>query len=138
MKATINVEFTDDELRKYGEDVARRVGLNFIRDTVKAVQKVKFSPGLGTVLEQVLSGAISSKLPADPGPTASPPDVPHASNEKFERCQRVEESPYNEESWICCECVAMNWASRNACRICGHKRCDVVVPPPPMSDPNVS
>jgi ribosomal protein L40E len=135
VKATINVEFTDDELRKYGEDVARRVGLNFIRDTVKAFSKVKVSPGLGGMLEQVLASALGSKPQADPGPTAEAP-----SSVPIERCVHIEATLHNEESWMCCRCSAMNGVHRTMCRSCTHERCDDVVPPSPsprQSDPSV-
>jgi len=133
MKATINVEFTDDELRKYAEDVARRVGVNFIRDTVKTLSRAKISPNLGSVLEQALTGALGSKPQTDPGPTAG-------ASPSLDRCLRIEANQNSDESWICCECDALNGVHRAACRLCGHGRCDIVIPPPPSpheTDPSV-
>ena len=126
MKVTINAEFTDDELKKHAADVGRKVGLDFIRDLVKTLSRLKISPGIGAVLEQALSGALGSKS-GGPVPPPSMPDFAAADD----RCLRIEPSPISDEGWSCCHCTTYNGIHRPACRQCGHGRCDVIVPPPP-------
>jgi hypothetical protein len=130
VKATINIEFTDDELKKHAEDVGRRWVVNFFQEAFKTGKRLKIPPGFVESLASALTG---SKPQADPGPVAGAPPP-------LERCMRLEETELNDENWLCCHCSAMNGVHRAACRLCNHGRCDVIVPPPPaprQTDPSV-
>ena len=136
MKATINLEFTDDELLKYAEDVGRRWAVNFFAEAFKAGKRLKIPPGfLETLASAFTSGVgIGEKGPPDPPSPPGAPDFSAADN----HCLRIESCPSLEEGWLCCFCSTYNTVQRAACRACGHGRCDVVVPPPPnQSDPSV-
>jgi len=142
MKATINVEFTDDELRKYAEDVARRIGLNVIHDVIGHLGAVKHvAPGTFEAVEQALVSAIATGTKTgQPGPMPSASEPAPFEPPALDRCLRIEANQNSDESWICCKCDALNGVHRAACRLCGHGRCDVVVPPPPSpreTDPSV-
>lgn len=144
MKASINVEFTDEELIKYASDAGRRVGLTFIHDVIGHLGAVKAPPGFMDTIGQVLASALSKDQQVDPGPTA----VAHGSDEEHElplkRCVRITSevpaghlplNPNLDEGWLCCGCRTYNGVHRVACRCCTHERCDVVVPPPPSPPP---
>jgi len=123
MRATINVEFTDEELKKYAADVARRVGLNFIHDVMQHARGFKIPPGFLEMLVQAFSDGVKrgEKFPDDSKPAS--PFTPS------ERCARVESAPSCPEGWACCACSVYNVLDQVTCRNCGHLRCDV--PPPP-------
>lgn len=125
MKATINVEFTDDELKKHAADVARRVGLNFIHDVIRHLAAMKIPPGFLDGIEQAIKVGISSgSTPeVDSGPTVAPPAT--------DRCQHIGGTDSSDAFWVCCRCGLLNGDPRVACRKCGHDCCDVIVPPPP-------
>jgi len=151
MRATINVEFTDDELRKYAEDVGRRWAMNFFQEMFKTGKRLKIPPGLVQELVGAFkTGAAEVSKPQDnPGPTAgvSPPPTHEASSlhdarvPLYERCIRVAAATDTDEGWYCCHCGSVNGVHRMACRFCRHTRCDIVVPPPPSpprpTDPSV-
>lgn len=151
MRATINVEFTDDELRKYAEDVGRRWAMNFFQEMFKTGKRLKIPPGFVQELVGAFkTGAAEVSKPQDnPGPTAgvSPPPTHEASSlhdahvSLYERCIRVAAATDTDEGWHCCYCGSVNGVHRMACRFCRHARCDIVVPPPPSpprpTDPSV-
>ena len=123
MKASINVEFTDEELVKYAADAGRRVGLSFIHDVMRHIKGIP--PGFVESLVQTFSQAAEgTKAKIDPEPTGGP--VPPEPG-----CRRVIANQWNEEGWWCCGCMTYNNLLRATCRACGHGRCDIVVPPPP-------
>ena len=142
MKVAINVEFTDDELRKYAEDVGRRWTMCFFQEAFKTGQRLKLNPNALSAIGLALASALSasgvkthSAPRPDPGPTADTP-IPYAPTPS--RCERVEVSPFNEEGWMCHPCGFYNGVQRAVCRHCDHERCDIVVPPPPhQDDPSV-
>jgi hypothetical protein len=148
MNVEINVQFTEDELRKYAEDVGRRWFLTFVRETIK-------EPGLFAFLQQAIKlgidhaktepkrgngGPIPS--PRSPEPFYPPPPVPRTpdaqgpfgpSGDPLASCLPVEESRHHEEGWACHVCATYNTENRRICRHCSHERCDVS--PPPDADP---
>lgn len=133
MKATINVEFTDDELKKHAADVARRVGLNFIRDVIRHLAAMKIPPGFLDGIGQAIKVGLASgsKPEVDSGPIAGPsPSAP-----AIDRCRPIGGTDSSDALWVCCRCGFLNGDPRVACRKCGHDRCDVVVPPPPPPPP---
>jgi hypothetical protein len=160
MKASISVEFTDDELRKHAEGVATHMLLRFIREATN-----QFGPGLITMMFQqaIEMGARAGQVkyakrrvapeadraPADRAPAdrAGGPYVrtaERASRQDEESgmmtaCLHVAESAAHEEGWGCCSCGCYNSAQRAACRGCNHTRCDrnpQPNPPPPSSSPS--
>jgi hypothetical protein len=128
MRATINVEFTDDELRKFAEDVARRVGLNFIHDVMGHLRGAKINPDIVAMAAQAFAAAVSNSFakketPSDPAdPKVYPPRIV---------CERIAADAHIEEGWACCSCSVYNEVHRHTCRNCGHVRCDPIVTPPP-------
>ena len=124
MKATINVEFTDEELVKYAEDVARRVTLNAIHDVVQHIPALKLNPDLAATLAQVVAAALASAF----GKKDAPPETTAGQYSSRTVCERIEASAHLEEGWVCCGCSVYNVGSRPACRNCGHVRCDIVPP----------
>jgi len=135
MRATINVEFTDEELRNYLEDAGRRWAVNTVHQVIKGLSTLKFDPNTMTEFARSIAGAFGSKGPqADPGPTAGAPT--HGFKDVgVPPCARVEQNVDNDEEWGCHVCGVINGLHRSACRRCGHERCDVVAPPPPPPPP---
>ena len=139
MKAAINLEFTDDELRKYAEDVGRRWAMNFFTEAFKTGKRLKMSPGVLSELGQALASALSAsgaKAVQIPPP---PPSVAEVER-TLTQCERVEACEHIDEGWICHRCDTYNGVHRPTCRLCSHERCDLVVPPPPShrhTDPSV-
>lgn len=135
MKATITVEFTDEELEKYAVRVARRAGLNFIHDSISHLGALKIPPippGIGDMIGQALSSVLTPKQEAPP--------VPVGIDAEFEprtKCERIVGDAHIDEGWVCHNCNVYNGVQRDKCRNCNHERCDVVVPPsPPPADPS--
>lgn len=128
MKASINIEFTDEELVKHAADVGRRVGADFLQDVVKTLGRLKLSPSVGAALQQAISTIGSKPSTATPSPQAAP--------RTMDRCERVGSmAGLLDEGWTCCRCGTYNGLHRPACRDCGHDRCDIVIPPPPPAAP---
>jgi len=144
VKVSLNVEFTDDELRKYAEDIGRRWTVGFFREAFKTGQRLKINPNalseIGLAIASALnaSGVKTDSVPRpDPGPTADEP-IPYVPMTRRERCERLEASQFIEEGWVCHLCDTYNGAQRSVCRHCDHERCDIVVPSPPhQDDPSV-
>jgi len=140
MRVSVNVEFTEDELRKYAEDVGRRWVVNAIHEVITHLPALKLDPSIALVLGQQFVSAFGQKSSSqrprpqtDPGPTATGfSDAPH-----IERCKRLGESVSEDGGWICCRCGQYNGAHRVACRNCQHDVCDIIVTPPP-ADPEPS
>lgn len=139
MKVAINIEFTAEELVKHGEDLARRISVNFLSDAVKAGGRFKIDPSVKAALAHAVESAFGPKPPAGVAETIPPhAPPPQGSFEPRTSCERVEghACPQGlDEGWICCECSVYNALSRETCRNCKHARCDVVVPPAP-ADPS--
>lgn len=143
MRVNFNVEFTDEELRKYAADTARRVIATTLNDTVSAINKLKLGPQHSQVLASALgavAGAIMEKSDKASSKTSRAPDIgPFAFAGPGNECTRVESAPDNlglDEGWACCRCSVYNGIQRSTCRNCKHARCDVRVPPPP-AEPDV-
>lgn len=135
MRFAVNIEFTDEELRRYGEDVSRRVVLNGIHDVVRHLGAMKINPDLTAQIAQAVATSIfASKAPRRPAPPPNPPETPSPPPPSLEKCSRVEGHQYMEEGWVCHCCSTYNVALRSACRTCGHERCDVIVPPAPSPE----
>lgn len=136
MKASINVEFTDDELRKYAEDVGRRWILRFMHEATRHMKEVP--PEVLRVVGQTFASAVAEAKPQT-GPIPSAEQTDAEFNTANRRCMRVPVSLlYWEEGWLCHECSTYNGLLHMACRTCLHVRCDVVIPPPPHpSSPSV-
>lgn len=135
MRTAINIEFTDDEIRKLIEDSARRVGLDFIHSLVGHINCMHPDPSLVAGLAQAVSDAIGAigKRAAPPiqqQPGAARPVVANT----MPPCARLEPNALQDEGWYCCRCARFNGLHRAACRICGHDRCDIVVPPAPSEE----
>jgi hypothetical protein len=139
VKVTINAEFTDDELKKHAADVGRRWAMSFFGEAYKTGKRLKIPPGALAGIREALANAFGKKSqddgpiawsPSDPLPKDPNVSVPDFAAED-DRCLRIESSSINEEGWACCHCPASNGVQRAACRVCGHVRCDIVVPPPP-------
>jgi hypothetical protein len=142
MRATITVEFTDEELLKHAEDVGRRWTLNLIHDVINHCD-ANTASAVGQVLIQAAASVLGSKStapgvngspvsnPLDPGPTAARADVVFEPSE----CVRQPEDRFSDEGWLCCRCAVFNGVHREDCRRCSHARCGAVITPPPSSDP---
>ncbi len=160
-RASINVEFEDGELRKFGEDMLRRWTLNTIHDLLKHLR----DPHLLQLIREALSRGvdIGTRVGSRRGPSPYEEDMrggppshqrpdgdrspfqgpgmaeeilrgsPGASGPK--RCMPVEANLYQEEGWSCHKCSTYNGVQRLACRQCAHERCDEAQSPP--GDPSV-
>ena len=130
MRVAINIEFTDEEIKKHAEDVARRVGVNFIHDAIKHARGFKTPPGFLESLVQAVAGARGEK----PSGSTSVPESP------LNKCAHTEQTRTHDEFWLCCQCGTDNIPFRPTCRHCGHERCDDVGPhaPHPPSEENTA
>jgi hypothetical protein len=137
MRVSVNVEFTEDELRKYAEDVGRRWVVNAIHEVITHLPALKLDPSVALALGQQFVSAFAQK----PSPQQSHPqtDPGHGASgdPHIERCKRLGESVSEDGGWICCHCGQYNGAHRVACRNCQHDVCDIIVTPPP-ADPEPS
>jgi hypothetical protein len=159
MRATVSVEFTDEELRKHTENLALKMLTRFF-------QGVKVDPDVMSSLfhQAVEAGMRSARAKASLDPRAYPPPRPQPyapprpypaprtqayppddftdpipmrssrDGAALSQCLRIEEGPYIEEGWCCHLCGIYNGVRRAACRKCKHERCDIVVTPPPSPD----
>lgn len=134
MRVAVNIEFTDEELKKHAEDVGRRWAVNTINDVFKAAQRFKFDPSIVAALKDAAANAFGGAKESDPGPRAT--TRIDAEFEPPTKCERVHASADVEEGWACHRCGVYNALHRAACRNCAHDRCDVVVPPPTTSVPS--
>lgn len=145
MRVAVNLEFTDDELRKFAEDVGRRWTLGFIHESLRHINELKLDPSLSKSLQQACAMGLAAAM----NRTEPPPDVgPIAADATFEpdppptKCVAIYADGRSEfdDGWICHRCRAYNGLRRDVCRTCSHDRCDVIVTPPPGegdNDPNV-
>ena len=136
MKATINLEFTDEELRKYAVDVGRRVSLNFIHDSIAHLAALKIPPippGFGAVISQALASAFNGAGKEQQTTPEYPKGPVPSSPVDLKSCLSInsDEDPHRDDGWFCCRCSIFNGVQRATCRNCAHDRCDVVVTPPP-------
>lgn len=135
MKFAINVEFTDEELRKYAEDVGRRLAVNTIHEVITHLPAIRLDPSVASTMAHAFMDVFSKKAqpPAgpqqksDPGPIAT--GVPDAHF--LSRCRGLGESVTEDSGWVCCRCGHYNGEVRPSCRSCKHDRCDIIVTPPP-------
>lgn len=142
MHASINLEFTEDDLVKFAEDVGRRLTLNAIHEGVRHLNELKMDPKLVGQIALVAAQAFLKGSQAEPKVEVAferpAPEEPTAS--RLQRCVRIEATQHFDEGWYCHVCMSSNGLHRPACRQCGHERCDVVVTPPPPngeSDSNI-
>jgi hypothetical protein len=158
MQVAINVEFTDEELRKYAEDVGRRwvhVLLSHLKDpdlSRFAQQAFAMGMNIAAAQEHKKRGAAPSPPPFGfhqapfpfdfdfPGSVPRYPPPPSGAIKDpppsiLEKCFRIEKSAQYEEGWCCHKCGYANVEQRAVCRNCAHERCDDVVgdiPPGPI------
>lgn len=80
MKATVTLEFTDEELLRHGEDLARRVVVNGIHDLIRlgAVLSPALVQGLASVIAQAQARASSAQPASGPIPPEGTPDFDSA------------------------------------------------------------
>jgi hypothetical protein len=151
MKASVSVEFTDDELRKHAEAVFMGLLLRFVREST-----ARFGPGLiYTMFQQAFEMGVhdgQTQRPTAPrnGPVAGGGPAARtgpfhvrrdvgpaegASGAPMTVCLRIEEGAHIEEGWCCHLCGGYNGVQRQACRNCKHERCDVIIPPAPEPSP---
>lgn len=126
MKVAISIEFTDDEIVKHAEDLGKRLTLNAIHEGIRHLGALKINPDVATTAAQAIASAF---MPKTAPPPAAETETPPPPSPSLEKCLRIEPSTSIEEGWGCCRCLAYNGVQRSACRICGHERCDVIVPP---------
>lgn len=120
MHISLNLEFTDEEAKKYVEDIGRRWTLNFIHDVMSHIGGIKLDPALSSLLAQVARGAADA---FGVSPVEQPRSRAYASTEEG-RCSRMEASQFSEEGWLCHLCSHFNAGHRAVCRNCTHLRCD--------------
>jgi hypothetical protein len=125
VKATINIEFTDDELRKYGADVGRRVGLDLLKDLFKSGRRLGKNPGVTAAIRDALTNILS------------PSDAEYVQHAPRTECEPIE-GPGLEPGWVCCSCSVYNSLQCVQCKQCAHARCVMRGTHGPSSDPSVS
>ena len=124
MRVAVNIEFTDEELRKYAEDVGRRWVVNTIHSVIQHLPALKVPPGF---IEGIMQAASTVAPEAKKEP---PPPDPYEMRLP-DKCTRIEASPVFDDGWMCHKCGVTNNDHRVACRQCMHERCDMVMTPPP-------
>jgi hypothetical protein len=93
---------------------------------------MKIDPSVLSALGQAINLGVKTALDEKRPPNGQPQHPQHTFKDVgVPPCARVAETPFNDEEWGCHVCGAINGIHRPACRLCGHERCDVVVPPPP-------
>lgn len=75
MRFAINIELTDDELKKYAADVLRRVAVDLIEDMSGTLARHPQAVAVGA---QMISDAFASKVKKDPAPKEPPPPSPES------------------------------------------------------------
>lgn len=119
MRVAVNLEFTDEELRKYAEDVGRRWILNFIHEGVAHLSGIKFHPSWAAAVQHALAtllGPLPTAATASPTANAEPAHP-------FDRCVWLSPGDVSDEGWVCHECDTLNGAHRAICRGCDHLGC---------------
>lgn len=129
MRASVNVEFTDDELVRFAEDVGRRLLFGALRG-------VRLDPSAVRRLLEALSHGVSvgvSMRDSSPYPPPAPDDgdsfyrtAPPGGPRPTSRpgvCAPVDANTYQEEGWMCHVCGTYNIKHREVCRQCDHERC---------------
>jgi hypothetical protein len=154
MRATVNVEFTSEELAEFVEDQGRRLVVDFLGSlfhhlnhhldpqTVE-VLKAAVAQGVQMATSMGRSGG-GHRVPGGPpppapgsGPVGLSPGygyagpAPTRESPVVENCFRIEATRQLEEGWGCCRCSTYNGLQREHCRHCGHPRCGPVVTPAP-------
>lgn len=108
MKATVNLEFTTEELEKFATNVAvKTVVQMFDKLDLKDVQK-----SVESIFQSFIAGS-ASRAQTGPTPQGAPAERP-------EHCIRTA------EAILCCECgtpALLSEGRGDRCRACGHKFC---------------
>ena len=142
MKATINVEYTGEEIERLISNMVGHRLLKFVGGfSQEQVQwfLAGIQQAMGTIVGQV--GAQPQRDPrpsgAPPGPFRGPFGSPpgmvqpiHGESPHVDRCFAIEANRNTEVGIGCCQCATNNALTRTNCRRCGHKLCVVVTPSP--------
>jgi len=115
MDVTVNLKFTDEELRNYASDVGRRWITHAIHAVVVHAPAMKPPAGFMEMILQALT--------PNPAGDAKAPDI-DAEYDPPKKCVHVQADANTDEAWMCHECGAFNNENRSICRRCDHVRCD--------------
>ena len=146
MRVAVNLEFTDEELRKYVADVGRRVVLDAIHEGIVHINALKLDPSVSNMLAHAVQRAFTKeeepKAPAaEQRPIEAQVVTPDAAvPPPPDKCVPMPADARMDETWFCHCCGTCNGTQRVACRRCDHERCDVIITPPPAAetDPSLS
>lgn len=132
MRATVNVEFTSEELTRFVEQWANKAIVTALSSALGSVSRSVSPSMLNTLRDAFVQaavglGAVPRGAPDSPPP--APPVGPGADGEvPWVHCIPVE-SPHVEPGWGCHLCRTYNGLQRSECRNCGHTRCAPSAPP---------
>jgi hypothetical protein len=118
MRFSLNVQFTERELLKFGEDLALRVVRKGIKDGLSGDPEA-FAQGL----QAVVDGIRRSEGRVDAEFTQSPPPP-------MDKCQAILETENHSAGRGRHECRVFNGLQRPLCKVRGHMRCDLPPDPP--------
>ncbi len=158
MKAGINLEFTDDEIKRIGYELLARGSMTVMSHLGRYFTTLdpRVAASLQGLFVQMQAAALSPQVqrapmppgwappppwvrPAPaPGPYAPPPEAARVTrmpdtSPVHDKCFAIEETRHMEAGFGCCKRATYNNVSRTACRHCGHARCDAIITPPPAS-----
>ncbi len=123
MRATINLEFTQEELVKAAQDIGQKLILTTIRDAAKIFKK---DPSfVSAIFQSVMSSVQAGVKAAQPEPPIEPEVAyePPDAGQPFGKCIRFEATKQRDDTWGCHQCGGVNGAHRERCRRCGHVCC---------------
>ena len=133
MKATINLEFTDQELVGFVERWANKLVVNALGDLGKQIGP------LVPLFREAFMRTVAAETARGPAPSPSPfpteggpaPTCDGCEEELRTHCAPVS-APNVMPGWACHECRAYNGLQRTQCKACGHTRCGPAFPQPPV------
>ena len=118
MKATINVEFTDQELTGLVERWANKVVVGALGDLANQV-----GPLIPAIRDAVMRAVTGQAAAAPASGVRNGEPLCNDCEEGLKTHCVAFESPYTGPGWACHECRSCNGLQRAQCKRCGHARC---------------
>lgn len=129
MKATINLEFTDQELIGLVERWANKVVVGALGDLSRQVEPLM--PLIRDIVMRAVAGQPVQGAPVPGTPSAQPPFA-SCEEELLAHCTPIE-GVGALPGWECHKCRTPNGTRRMQCKRCGHDRCGPHFAPRPSA-----
>jgi hypothetical protein len=141
MKATINLEFTDEELTRFAERWANKLVINALNSAIGDLGDLAKQAGpLIPIIMSAVTNAVAGRAGAQPAPRDDEPICDDCEEQLKTECVAIKNKSGSKLGWVCHQCRWQNGMHAAQCSGCSHKRCGAelgsdAAPAQPVSAP---